>query len=259
MTLTRHSYTTEVKASGDKGIVEAVVSVFDIIDRGGDIIRPGAFAKSLATKLPNFVWSHDWDRPIGKTIAAEELPAGDARLPEVCRAFGGLWVQGQCNMATQRGREAYEDLKFGAINEFSIGFRTVKEAYNQETGVRELLELELFEWSPVLIGLNQATATISVKSDSLAGSRLDEHAHSVLAAVTALNARLKDYTDLKAADDRKLNPERVAQAIQLRDALNEFIEIGNAQKRNSPEALNVQKEILAHQLWRLKHDASTGY
>lgn len=249
MDIKRLSYTADVKAAGETGVVEAIVSVFDIIDRGGDIMRPGAFAASIARKLPNFVWSHDWDRPIGKTLVAEELEAGDPRLPESCREFGGLYVKGQCNLKTQRGKEAYEDLKLGAITEFSIGFRVVKESYNRDTGVRELLEVELFEWSPVLVGMNQATATISVKSDLPAGSTLDEQAESALAAVKALVDRLTDYGAMKSRDNRRIPESRIAQAKQMVEGLQAFIDRADAPNR---AAMTLRKELLEQELWRLQ-------
>lgn len=146
------------------GQIEAVVSVFDVVDKGKDKIKPGFFAKSLERKLPKGVWGHNWDAPIAKTLEARELAAGDPLLPDGLKALGGLYIKGQFNLDTQRGREAYSDIKFGIIDEFSIGYRTVKARKDEKSGVRELIEGDLFEWSPVLVGMNDRTALLSIKS-----------------------------------------------------------------------------------------------
>lgn len=245
----------DLKAAGDQGVIEALVSVFDIVDHGGDIIRRGAYAESLARKLPNFVWSHDWSLPIGKVVEAAELEPGDPKLPERARALGGLYVKAQCNLETQRGREAFSDLKMGAITEFSIGYRTVASSYNEDTGVRELLEIELFEVSPVLVGMNQATELISVKGDQpRAGMTLDDHAKDALAAAKALVERFQDYARLKEADGRKVSPERIAQAKELAEHLLAFVERHEAE---NPEVMALRKSILEQQIWRLQLHASS--
>lgn len=164
--LKRFTFEAEVKAAEPElGVVEAIVSVFGITDRGRDRMCQGFFVKSLKAKLPKGVWMHDWTQPIAKTLVAKELPPNHPLLPDKIKKYGGLYIKGQFNLETQRGREAYSDLKFGIVDEFSIGFRVIKEQWNSEEKVRDLLEGELFEWSPVLVGMNQLTETISVKSE----------------------------------------------------------------------------------------------
>lgn len=138
------------KSDGEQGIVEAYVSIFGNVDFAGDIIQEGAFAKSLLRKLPKGVWAHDWEKPIAKTLEAKETSKG-------------LYIKGQFNLETQRGKESFSDIKFGTIDEFSIGFRITDEEYNDK-GIRIIKEAELYEWSPVLVGANPETHPISVKS-----------------------------------------------------------------------------------------------
>lgn len=145
------------------GQVSAVVAVFNNVDHGKDRIRPGFFEKSLARKLPKGVWGHDWASPIAKTLEARELHPGDPLLPEAIKHLGGLYIRGQFNLDTQRGREAYSDVKFGIIDEFSIGYRTKKSELDRKSGVRDLIEGDIHEWSPVLAGMNDQTRLLSVK------------------------------------------------------------------------------------------------
>jgi HK97 family phage prohead protease len=145
---------SEFKVDAEKGIIEAYVSIFNNVDLGGDKILPGAFADSLKKKLPKGVWSHNWDQPIAKTLEARE----DEK---------GLYVKGQFNMETQRGKEAFSDIKFGIMDEFSIGFGIQEYSWEMEgeEEIRVIKKIKLYEWSPVLAGMNPETELIAVKGD----------------------------------------------------------------------------------------------
>lgn len=155
------------------GVCEHIVSVFGVVDHGGDRILPGFFAKTLAEKLPKGVWCHDWTIPVAKTLEAMELMPGDERLPDDIRDFGGLYVKAQYNLDTQRGREAFSDVSGGYMDEFSIGFTVTKEA-KEKNGVNNLIEGRLFEWSPVLWGMNPLTRHISAKGCTAAQASPNE-------------------------------------------------------------------------------------
>jgi len=143
----------ESKADGEKGIIEAYVSIFDNVDLVGDIIKQGAFAESLAKKLPKGVWAHNWDEPIAKTLEARE----DSK---------GLYIKGQFIEGVQKADEAYKLIKEGVIDEFSIGFRILGYEWSEDDpDVRIITKARLYEWSPVLAGANPDTELISIKDD----------------------------------------------------------------------------------------------
>jgi len=165
-TIERKSYPIlGLKADDASGEICAIVSVFNNIDSGKEVVRPGFFTKSIEKKLPKGVWAHDWKQPIAKTLEAKELLPGDPMLPDDLKELGGTYIKGQFNLETQRGREAYSDIKFGIVDEFSIGYKVTKESKDDKTGARELLEGDWKEWSPVLVGMNDRTALLSIKSD----------------------------------------------------------------------------------------------
>ena len=147
------------------GIAEMIVNVFNTVDYAEERTIPGCCAKSIARKFPKGVWMHDWTQPVAKTLECEELLPGDERLPEKIRDLGGLYVKGQFNLATTRGKDAFEDLRFGTVDEFSIGYYEVR-VKRAKDGVLDLLEIDLVEWSPVLVGCNPETILIGVKSDN---------------------------------------------------------------------------------------------
>lgn len=206
--LERKSFHVDVKADDQQGVIEAIVSVFNNRDRGDDIIRPGFFAESLKRKLPKGVWQHKWDQPVAKTVEARELLPGDALLPTGLKELGGLYIKAQFNLDTQRGKEAFSDIQFGIIDEFSIGYRSTKVAYDEDNDTRELLEGELYEWSPVLVGMNPATQLLSVKdADRPAGLTLADHSELVLATLAEYTERIASLTDIRAKEGRVISAD----------------------------------------------------
>nr|MDP8995088.1 HK97 family phage prohead protease [Pseudomonadota bacterium] len=86
-------------------------AVFDRPDRGGDVVRPGAFARNLrrgARAVP-LLWQHEPGRPIGRIEYLRE----DRR---------GLRVIGRLSEGAA-GREAAALLKEGALTGLSFGYR----------------------------------------------------------------------------------------------------------------------------------------
>jgi len=153
MELERKSYKASVKQASDTGVVEALVSVFHTVDKAKEVVRPGAFKASLSKRLPVGCWNHDWSKPVAKTLAAYETSEG-------------LVVKAQFNLETRAGAEAYSNIKFHADSqplEWSIGYSVVKDSYDKKAGTRNLEELELYEWSACLVGLNPDTKLISIK------------------------------------------------------------------------------------------------
>jgi HK97 family phage prohead protease len=117
-------------------------AVFDRPDRGGDIVRPGAFARSLKRggRVP-LLWQHEPGRPIGRVEYLKEDRRG---LRVIARLSGG-----------GAGREAAALLREGAVRGLSFGYR-VREARGPSTGpgqagLRELTDVELIEVSLVTL------------------------------------------------------------------------------------------------------------
>jgi HK97 family phage prohead protease len=212
----------EFKVLNEKeGIAEMIVSVFHNIDHGGEIVMPGFFQDSIerrrtADGRPRVkgVWAHDWAQPVAKTLDARELLPGDPGLPESIRDFGGLWVRGQFNLDTQRGHDAFSDLQFGTVDEFSVGYRVKKDEWDEDTGVIRLIEGEWYEWAPVLVGMNPLTELVGTK-----GLRYVEHSEAVLAAAQEWLDRTKALAALRAEDGRTLSAEHIERLAQARDAL----------------------------------------
>ena len=169
MTTKTLDFQCELKASGDTGTFEGYGSIFNITDKGGDIVVPGAFAETLAAqkaagRLPAMLWQHRQAEPIGVYTSMEEDAVG-------------LKVKGQLALKTARGAEAYELMKMGALSGMSIGYRSRDDSYDRVTGVRSLKKLDLVELSLVTFPMNDASRVSAVKTieelDSL--SEIERH------------------------------------------------------------------------------------
>lgn len=157
----------------NNGVITAIVAVTGIVDRVNDIIEPGAVQKSLAQRTPKGVWHHDWKSAVSRTEEIKELYPGDPDLPSTLpdgrpwpAEAGALRVKMRFNLNTQRGRDAYEDVKFfGPQQEWSIGYMVPKNGatIDKATGARRIQEMALYEYSPVLFGAMPAARTTSVK------------------------------------------------------------------------------------------------
>lgn len=165
MSIQHKSFRFRVKAIDDsQGLIEAYGSVFNNIDEGDDVVRPGAFKRTIqnskarvqsgkATYLAAMLWQHDPNQPIGGWTDLTE----DAH---------GLLCKGQIVLSTQLGREAYELIKAGVVDQFSIGYDVPKggQNFDKSTGARNLTELRLWEVSPVTFAMNQEALLVGVKS-----------------------------------------------------------------------------------------------
>ncbi len=146
----------DIKELTDSGTFSGYGNTFDDVDHVKDVSLKGCFKKSLEEwgkkgKLPKMLWQHDVEKPIGVYTKMVE----DAN---------GLYIEGKLALNTQLGRETYELMKIGAIDSFSIGYRTIDEEYSREKGVNYLKELKLFEVSIVTMPCNENALLADVKN-----------------------------------------------------------------------------------------------
>jgi len=109
-----------------------------------EVVRPGAFTKSLEEGDQRAFWSHDPAQVLGR------VSAGTLKLEE---DDIGLRVE-ITPPDTQVGRDAIESVRRGDVTQMSFGFEAVRDVWKSDEKLgelRELLELRLWEVSPVAI------------------------------------------------------------------------------------------------------------
>lgn len=210
------AFSLSLKATGDDGTIEGYGSVFGVRDNWDDIIAKGAFAASLAAHksagtMPAMLWQHSADAPIGV-------------WSDMVEDEKGLYIKGQLVMDTVRGKEAHALLKAGAINGLSIGFMSKQWAYDRDTDVRTLTEVDLWEVSLVTFPANEKARVTNVKAspDELAtpkdAERILREAGFSKSDATAIVSRV-----MRMGEERSDSAKSAAAAIKAANRLLESI------------------------------------
>ena len=129
----------EIKMLNEAGAFSGYASLFGEVDLGKDRVERGAFLRSLARRGAGGVrmlFQHDPAEPIGAWRTIRE----DGR---------GLYVEGVLSDGVSRAREVRELIKARAVDGLSIGFQTVRAKSDPKTGIRQILEADLWEISVV--------------------------------------------------------------------------------------------------------------
>lgn len=164
--LRRKNIPFKVKEVSDTGEFSGYGSVFDVKDRGGDIVVKGAFSKTLDEwrgkgKLPKMLWQHDHSEPIGGyTVMRED--------------DHGLYVEGRILIeAGTVEKRAHAHLKAGNVDGLSIGYRLFPGGIEYDKGQDAFLlkAVELWELSVVTFPMNTEATVDDVKSIIAAGPK----------------------------------------------------------------------------------------
>lgn len=113
------------------------------IDRGGDLVLPQAYEKTMGEfmKNPLVFFNHDWDAPIGK-ISDFEIKSD------------GLYVTAVLAHGLDLANKVWKMIEQGILKAFSIGFIPKEIDYDSTSGAFVIKELELLEVSVVTIPMN---------------------------------------------------------------------------------------------------------
>ncbi len=164
----RKRLTFRLKAAGADapGTFSGYGSVFDTVDSYGDTIVKGAFAQTLTDwkakgKLPKLLLQHGGGYFGGG--ADDMVPIG--KWDEMREDAHGLFVSGRLfELDTDRSKAVYAAMKEGELDGLSIGFQTLKWEYDEETEVRTLTEIDLWEVSVVTFPANDPARIDMVKT-----------------------------------------------------------------------------------------------
>lgn len=147
----------------DDGSFSGYGSVFGIVDSYQEVVAKGAFTASLAElraknrKVP-VLWQHRQSEPIGVYDMLEEDSVG-------LKVAGRLLVSD-----VNQAKESLALMKAGAVTGLSIGYFVRKSSYDEKTGIRTLVELDLVEVSLVTFPANDEARIDAVKMKLAHGS-----------------------------------------------------------------------------------------
>jgi HK97 family phage prohead protease len=148
------------KAEGN-GWLEGYAAVFGNVDAQGEVIRKGAFAKTITERVP-----------AGKVplMVVHRRDGGDAmqivgRIVEAREDDVGLWIRAEfgSDADSQAARAKVAD---GLVRGLSIGYTVIGEAAAQYAGqpVTELVEIKLLEVTLTAFPANEQAGVTMAKS-----------------------------------------------------------------------------------------------
>ena len=179
-----------------KGIVTGYFSSFDNMDSDGDVIRKGAFTKTIQENFQRVrhLLDHDATKAVGKILSLNE----DNK---------GLYYESKAGRHTL-GRDFLLMVEDGLINEHSIGFVTIKQ--KKMGHYNEISEVKLYEGSSLQgWGANEMTPITGMKSYESVSQMMD----NILKAIK--NGKYTDETFAKLE----------LQLLQLHKELESFKEL----------------------------------
>jgi HK97 family phage prohead protease len=151
---------------GRKGIVTGYFANFNSLDSDGDVIKPGAFSRTINATGPQsakprikHLMNHDISQPLGVLLTLKEDEAG-------------LYYESKLGTHAL-GMDFIKMAESGLITEHSIGYQTKKfnqvtswEDYKEGDIRRELTEVKLWEGSSLTAwGANQNTPLTGLKNE----------------------------------------------------------------------------------------------
>jgi len=227
----------EIKAMDSVGRrVEIMLAHFDNKDSDGDVIRKGAFSKSIQERGANstsnrkiaFLRYHDWEHQIGTFVSLEETDFG-------------LLAKADLGRST-KGNDAFLDYQDGIIREHSIGFNYVPDKSfvigEGDQQFYEIKELILWEGSAVTFGANSLTPTLDVSKGN--------HSEVLEQLNTQMEGYLTALRNGKGTDERLFSIEMGLKVCQ--EKYNSLINlkaftVKEELKVNEPEIVPIKQNI----------------
>ena len=138
----------------DDGTFRGYASLFNRVDLGRDRVLPGAFRRSIGKRGVRgirMLFQHDPAQVIGTWRTVREDAAG-------------LFVEGHLSPDVAKAREVRSLMKAGALDGLSIGFHTIRATKDAGTGVRSIIEADLWEVSVVTFPMLPDARVAEVKN-----------------------------------------------------------------------------------------------
>lgn len=141
----------EIRAEED-GTFEGYIAVWGTVDSYNSTFARGAFAKTIKERGDRVKVFFDHRHLIGHAL-------------EIREDSYGVYVRGQIVTGVKEGDDALAFIRAGTIEGLSFGFIPVKEG--RKDGVREIREVKLLEFGPVVFPANEEAEITDVRAARL--------------------------------------------------------------------------------------------
>lgn len=149
----------ELRSITEEGEFEGYIAVWNTIDSYNSSFDKRAFDRTIKERGSRVKVFYNHSDLIGSSVS---MVADDK----------GLLVRGKLNLNIEKAKEAYEFMKDGTLEGLSFGFRTIKEKF--VNGVRTIMDLDLYEYGPVVFPANDAALIQDVRATDFDETVADE-------------------------------------------------------------------------------------
>jgi hypothetical protein len=125
-------------------------AAFGNVDKIMDVVKPGAFKKTIKERGKQVKVFYNHQTPIGRP----EVLTEDKK---------GLYTESIIS-ATAKGDEVLQLIADGVITDMSVAYETIEYEHDVKTGIRTLKEVKLYEFGPVDFGANEEAVITGVKA-----------------------------------------------------------------------------------------------
>lgn len=193
---------------GYASVTGSPYTVRDWLGEYEEVIRPGAFTKTLAEKDDVRLLLNHEGLPLARTksgtLKLSEVASGDDD-PQG-RGQTGLWAEADLDARSSLVNDVRLAMERGDLDEMSFAFQVIRQEWSPDYTQRDILEVRLFDVSVVTYPANPATS-VGLRA-SVVDQLDDDEARALMGR---LQARL---TDPHASTGRSLAAAR-AQAAGL--------------------------------------------
>ena len=200
---------SKMEVDVDKRIIQGYFSIFDSVDQGRDVVKRGAFSKTIKERGPKEIngkptsqikMAYNHKTVIGIPVLLHE------------DSTGGYFEGKVANIPI--GNDVLTLVKEGAVDGCSFEYIAIKANYPREDKHvdREITEAKLFETGPVDYPMHEGAGIVGVKNrlDSIA-----EMCDELLYLICKKNSDIKDISELKALYDELTARLQVAEEETL--------------------------------------------
>lgn len=198
----------------NKGIVSFYFSNFNSKDSDNDIIKPGAFTKTIQENRKRI-----------KHLKNHNMTQAPGTIIDIAEDSVGAYAVSQLVKSTL-GRDTLLEYEGGVITEHSMGFQVIKEQFDQFSGANIIQEVKLWEVSSLTAwGANENTPVIGVKSEEEILKQL-QSIESLLKSSNLSDERAKELYNfsIKLSEQLKtfVKEDKIVSNFSLKDIISEI-------------------------------------
>lgn len=175
----------DLRMGAEEGVFEGYIAVWDTVDAYESTFKRGSFSKTIDERADKVKVYYNHDELIGRSL-------------DITEDDHGVFVRGRLTTNVQRSKDVLEFIRDGTLTGLSFGFQVLKEAFTE--GVRQILEVKLFEYGPVDFPANDAAMITGHRAERIILDASATRAATFAQTLTDADLQSQGYRLMSALD-----------------------------------------------------------